>query len=365
VSAATEVFEDADDTYQPVSKTRAERRKAGQGNTSWYIQDLLPKGRLINVAAPYSAGKTTLVIDMMAHAILGWDWHEHKHQIRKLEPDKARIKVLFVTAEGGIEPQLDAWEEHREAIIPDELFVINDEFAWEDNGTAQTTLEDEIHHFQPHILVFDTHNAVGFTEDDPALWSDQIAWLRKLMRELQDLTIIVIHHFGKQFERGMRGLSAVAASSDLIYEISPLDADGDAIKDIRKIKEAVGFEFDREKNRCGGRWMPSVRYKIEAVELGEDEWGDPLTGAVLGEFELIDPDEGNAANMYRMKAAHSRIVKYVRENPGCAAQDIAEALKMQPPYVSKCAKQLEEDRQLFSWKDGKFKRYKTVATDGN
>jgi hypothetical protein len=68
-------------------------------------------------------------------------------------------------------------------------------------------------------VIFDTHNAVGFTETDPTLWRNQ---------------------------------------------------------------------------------AQPVCYSILAVDLGEDEWGDPTTGAVIGEFITLDgPVRSSAASAIR------------------------------------------------------------------
>jgi hypothetical protein len=87
-------------------------------------------------------------------------------------------------------------------------------------------------------------------------------------------TVVLVHHIGKQADKGARGSSALPAACDteIILE-RPDDTQSLRVAKLGKQRDAADY-------------LDLFSYDLKVVELGRDEDGDPITSTVVRE---VDP----------------------------------------------------------------------------
>lgn len=123
------------------------------------------------------------------------------------------------------------------------------------------------------VVIIDTLNAsaAGADENDSRDMGRIIQGAKRLQSMLGGL-VVLVHHSGKDSTRGMRGHSSLLAALDAAIEVK---RDGDRREwSVVKSKDGVDGE--------------SHPFKLDVVELGFDEDGDPITSCVVAPVESID-----------------------------------------------------------------------------
>ena len=106
----------------------------------------------------------------------------------------------------------------------------------------------------------------GGTDADPRDMAGFIIQVEKL-REKTNAHILIVHHTGKDKDRGMRGATTLRDCSDTVIE---LEKAGD--NDICKAT------IDKQKDGVDGT---TFRFKLSQVALGLDEDGDEITSCIV------------------------------------------------------------------------------------
>ncbi|MBI1284997.1 MAG: AAA family ATPase [Thiobacillus sp.] len=137
------------------------------------------------------------------------------------------------------------------------------------------------------VLVIDTLQQAcpGFDENSGRDMSDIIAALKELQQALGGL-VLVIHHAGKDRQKGLRGHSSLLAALDVVLEVS---RDGDRRTwRVSKSKDgADGIEH---------------AFKLRLVAVGMDADGEPVTTCV------IQPDAAPVKQNLPPNAGNQRII---------------------------------------------------------
>lgn len=116
------------------------------------------------------------------------------------------------------------------------------------------------------VLVIDTLNraAPGADENDAAAMGAIIAGLKALQTELGGL-VLAVHHTGKDATKGLRGHSSLHAALDAALEVTRTE-------DMREWRTA------KAKDGSDDQGHP---FRLEVVELGTDEDGEPITSCAI------------------------------------------------------------------------------------
>ena len=142
------------------------------------------------------------------------------------------------------------------------------------------------------LVVIDTwHAALGGAEENSA--ADAGHALKPLIAEAErgDFLALIVHHPGKDTDRGARGSNALPAASDAIIAISVPGHEGAKAKPSGAMRKAVVTKMrDGEAGR-------EFAYRLGVVETGKDSDGDPMTTCVVQPADLPKPDDnGMTAN---------------------------------------------------------------------
>lgn len=122
------------------------------------------------------------------------------------------------------------------------------------------------------LVVGDTWHAMmaGAEENSSADTGEALKPLRELS-ESEGFTVLLLHHPGKDLERGSRGSNALPAAMDAIIALSVPGHEGPKPKPSEAIRRATVTKL--RDGEAGG----TLAYRLSVVETGRDEDGDPLT----------------------------------------------------------------------------------------
>ena len=140
------------------------------------------------------------------------------------------------------------------------------------------------------VLCLDTLNraAPGMDENDSKSMGEVITAAKAIQAELGGL-VLLVHHTGKDATKGMRGHSSLHAALDAAIEVC---RDGDRRE----------WKMHKSKDGEDGEAHP---FRLDVVELGIDDEGEPLTSCV------VVPEESAGDSVRRVlppKSGNQRII---------------------------------------------------------
>lgn len=243
----------------------------------WLVKRIIPDAGIGTIYGDSGTFKSFLTLDLLAHISNGRDWFGHRV---KAAP---AVYVPF-EGQGGIPNRIKAWRLAQTAQrnpnvlysatpsddVHSHIAVIVEpinlrEQADRDKLVATLTETG----WAGGVLCIDTlaHASNGIDENSSAM-GEMLAVFRELQHRLGGL-ILVIHHSGKEKAKGMRGWSGIHAAMDFVLECQH-EKDGgpyDAQFVLTKVKDgATGMAYN---------------FSMQAVPLGLDEDGDPITSLVV------------------------------------------------------------------------------------
>jgi len=217
-----------------------------------------------------NTGKTFLALDISVRIALDWEWRG-----RKVKSGA----VVYIAAEGGlgIEERLTALRSYYDIDakgVP--LYVIPEPINLCKSDADATLLVQRLSALpadpRVELIVVDTLSRAmaGGNENSP---DDMGAFVRHCdqLRLATGAHLLIIHHAGKDEARGARGHSLLRGAADTEIEVSKSEASGIAKATIVKQRDhASGDVFG---------------FKLEAVEIGQDDDGKSITSCIVVETE--------------------------------------------------------------------------------
>lgn len=231
----------------------------------------------------------------------------------------------------------------------------------EDVGALRELVEQQVADLQlaGHRLgfvVIDTLSASipGADENTARDMSPVLAALQEMAQEF-GVAVLLVAHTGKDSTKGVRGWSGVKANADGLILVEDPDADGLRL-----------FTTDKVKNGMAGE---RFAFRLDVIQLGLDEDGDPITSCVVQEEHQpagrtkayrADPPE-----VVLLKQAYSRLlpdkavevpVPEANGQKGVLRLDLKrEAFAMgfgpPPPDTADCPDPKERAKQTRLWED--------------
>jgi hypothetical protein len=265
----------------------------------WLIKKILPRGETMAYGASI-AGKTFVMLDIACHIAMGMDWNGYKTN---------RGKVVYICAEGagGLTSRLKAWANHHKVSwkeLGDWLHIIPE--------TPNFLDEKDVHYLAKRLKEQDTTDLIivdtfaqvtaGADENSGKDMGLALSLTKKLANTLKS-AYCLIHHTGKNEERGARGWSGLKGQLDALFYIYRegekrsfwidkmkddrdsfgfdfnlanavvgTDEDGDAIEScfVEYAGEAIAKAKGRSKNKRGV-WENTVLDIINEMEVAGEE----------------------------------------------------------------------------------------------
>lgn len=219
------------------------------------VKGWLTTNGLSMIYGPSNAGKTFVVLDLAMHVAAGKPWRGCK---------VTQGAVLYIAAEGGagVLNRLAAFKAENPdmADAPFYLLPIGVDLHGQEDPRIITHLLGDI---EPVLVVVDTL-ARSMGEGDENAAKDTAVFVRNcdMIREATGAHVLIIHHTGKDEERGARGSSALRAAVDT------------------EILVSASHTITSQKQRDMAA-PDTLHFTLRSVTLGHDEDGDPVTSAVV------------------------------------------------------------------------------------
>jgi AAA domain len=227
----------------------------------YLVKGLVPRTGLIVVWGPPKSGKSFKVLDLVMHVALSRPYRD-----RRVHPGT----VVYCAFEGqtGIETRCAAFRkkflaDHHELVPfylePVTLDLVND--APELIRVIRRSLGD----VKPAVIVLDTLNrSLRGSESSDV---DMSAYVRATdsLREAFDCAVIVVHHCGIDGTRP-RGHTSLTGAADAQLSVSR-DAAGSIVMTVEYMKD--------------GTTGDTIVSRLENVEVGTDDDGEPITSCVV------------------------------------------------------------------------------------
>jgi hypothetical protein len=225
----------------------------------WRVHGVLPADGLAAVFGPSGSGKSFLSLDLLGAVAEGKDWFEHR---------TARAAVVYVALEGeaGIGQRMAAYRQRYGQAPAGMKFVAQPFALLEPGDIAEFAEAVRAAGGAGGIVCIDTLNraAPGADENGSADMGRIIAGAKALQAALGGL-VLLIHHSGKDLQRGLRGHSSLHAALDSVIEVQ---RDGPA----RRWRTA------KSKDGSDGADHP---FRLDIVELGIDQHGEAVTSCIV------------------------------------------------------------------------------------
>jgi len=211
---------------------------------TWQVSDVLISQGLACIYGESGTGKTFLALDLALSICTGKEWFGHTtHQ--------APVTYLYLESSQGIKKRMNAWKNHNQHFL-----LQNFHFMTEQIDISSTASIDELSQLLNRtnksrgVIVIDTLSAAtsGMDENSSRDMGKVISNLKTLSFGTKCL-VILIHHSGKNSEKGLRGHSSLFAAADSIIKVN-------------------SESFRIEKNKDGEK-NQGYKFKLTPIDLGQ------------------------------------------------------------------------------------------------
>jgi len=212
--------------FQPLGWSAVQAMKP----PTWMFDSTLPEHALAMVYGPWATYKSFIAVDLSLSAALGRPWAGHA----ALKP----YNVVYAAGEGvhGLKLRTAAWAKHNGVERADNFYLVP---AMPLFGQADDLKEfvNAIQPLAPGLIVVDTvaHAMAGLDENaakDAGIFVARCLELRNAFQA----TVLLVHHTGKDENKGTRGSTAFPGAVDTLFRVSRPRA-GEALVTMEKQKD--------------------------------------------------------------------------------------------------------------------------------
>jgi hypothetical protein len=236
----------------------------------YLVKGIIPRTGLVVVWGPPKCGKSFWTFDLVMHVALGWEYRGRRVQ---------QGAVVYLALEGGkgFEARIEAFRQRHLSEDPAQVpfFLIADALNLvKEHSDLIGCIRLQAMGSLPTVVVIDTLNRslAGSESDD----KDMAAYIRAAdaICDAFGCVVVIVHHCGVDATRPRGHTSLMGAVEAQL-----------AVK--RDAAENIAVTVERMKDGPEGDSLVS---KLEAVEVGTDIDGDPITSCV------VVPVDGEAAH---------------------------------------------------------------------
>jgi len=179
----------------------------------WLVRDVFHGGEVIILWGESQAGKTALLLDMVAAIASGADWAGHP---------VTRTNVVYVALEGqiGVRTRVQALEHDRGSDHLEGIHYVFNPCNVASEGDVNELALTALNH-DAKFIVIDTLSAsiAGTAEENSnSAMSGMIANVQRLT-QMTGAAVLLVHHCGNDPKRGARGAYALHANPDVSIEV--------------------------------------------------------------------------------------------------------------------------------------------------
>ncbi len=249
----------------------------------WRIKKVLPQTGLAAIYGASGSGKSFLVLDALQSMAAGREWFGYKTK-------PCNVLYCALEGEGGIAGRVAAYRIQHGATSPNIRYLVQPFSLLESGDIHDLAKAIKTNRQGADVVVLDTLNraAPGADENDSKSMGQIIAASKQLQTLIGGL-VVLVHHTGKDASKGLRGHSSLHAALDAAIEVR---RDGDSREWI----------IAKSKDGEDGEVHP---FKLDVVELGIDEDGEPITSCTVHPMEAV---ADNVKKILPPKSGNQRVI---------------------------------------------------------
>ncbi|MBA1240937.1 MULTISPECIES: AAA family ATPase [Stutzerimonas stutzeri subgroup] len=204
---------------------------------SWLVNGYFERDTLAVMFGAPAVGKSVLALDISCCVAAGIPFHGSA---------VAQGAVFYIVGEGhgGVARRVNAWAKHCQSEVPSALFISEtpaDFFDGESAKAVASAVENIVNAtgLNPALIVIDTMARNFRGEENSA--TDVSYFIHNLdeLRRKWRATVLIVHHSGKDHDRGARGSTALKGAADAEYEVTRSDKDNVVRLLSKKMKDAA------------------------------------------------------------------------------------------------------------------------------
>ena len=251
------------------------------------IKGVLSQGTMAGLIGASGAGKSFLALDFALCVATGHPWNGRP---------VLRGPAFYVAAEAPytMRPRIDAWERSFGPLAEAPFRLIEQPTMVSDPNVAQKVVASIIAAGvgDPTIVVFDTLAACYEGDENDASDMERfVRGVRAVISAFRGSTALVVHHVGKDQEKGARGSSALKAALDT--ELTLRIKKGAPVLHCTKQRNAAPFD--------------PIGLCHERVDIGEDEPSAVMKQKAYGGAGIVEEPAGEAAKPSIKKSDRSAL----------------------------------------------------------
>jgi putative DNA primase/helicase len=249
----------------------------------WLVHGVLPAEGVASIYGPSTSGKSFLALDLAANLAEAETWFGHRIKKRG-----CRVVIVVMEGAAGFRLRVKAWEARHGCSFPEAVRFVFDSFKLIDRADVlRLACSIEAAGGADAVLIDTLNRAAPCIDENSARDMGQVLEGSKELQGMFGGLLILVAHTGKDAQKGLRGHSSLFAALDAVIEVARTD-------DRRE------WRSDKVKDGKDGEAVP---FRLEVVDLGEDEEGDPITSCV------VSNDDAPTTNRPRPpKGGNQRIV---------------------------------------------------------
>jgi hypothetical protein len=234
----------------------------------YQIKNILPDTGLAVIWGAPKCGKSFWAFDLVMHIALGWEYRGHRVQ---------QGTVVYPAMEGGTRfaGRIEAWrrrflQEQPATDVP--FYLINVALVLvQDHAEVIASIRQQLGKQRPATIVLDTLNRSLRGDENSS--ADMAEYIRAAdaLRAAFDCLVVIIHHCGTAGNRP-RGHTSLSGADDVQIAIE------------RDKEDNIIATVEHAKDSESGAVITS---RLERVELGDDDEGDPMTSCVIVEADTV------------------------------------------------------------------------------
>lgn len=189
-------------------------------NTVWTVKNIFPATGVAMLYGASNVGKSFLSLDLACAVAEGGSWFGYP---------TLQSTVIYVACEGvyGLASRVAAWRKARKRPMPESLLLVTDaiELSKQADADELVWLVEDLREAAPElprhpVFIIDTLASAmpGVDENSSTEMSRVVHHVRELARRTEGL-VLLVHHSGKDVERGPRGHSLLLAAVDASVQV--------------------------------------------------------------------------------------------------------------------------------------------------
>lgn len=216
---------------------------------TWLVHGLVPEKSLVVPYGPPKAGKTFIILSMGLHIAAGLDWFGHPVQ---------QGAVVYVAGEGvgGLSMRVHAMRAKYEIAKNVPFWVVPKAVNFREASQInelESLIRETVGNVPVRLVVIDTlARAMPGADENSAQEVGAVIAAADYIKEALGCTSALVHHEGKDGERGARGTSALRGAWDAAYRIV---SEGDE----------VSLTVIDQKDAEGGQ---KLTFRMEEIAVG-------------------------------------------------------------------------------------------------